>query len=116
MSDPRNDDDLVAAHDEADAPKKATDQVTGPDDSTASASVDKALTDSDRQFLKDHGASDEVLDRMGVYSITDVAQLPEEFESYGEMAVPAIAFVWRSPSGVEVIQLRPWGELLNKKG
>lgn len=43
----------------------------------------------------------------GVYSITSVEDLPEEFRFYGRDAVPGICFTWTSPTGRTMRQIRP---------
>jgi hypothetical protein len=77
------------------------------DDPTRNPAVAQAdLTDEHLAKLEAVGVKAEVA-KAHAYSITDVGQLPDEFEFYGERAVPSIAFVWRSPSGQESTQLRP---------
>lgn len=45
--------------------------------------------------------------RFGVYSVMTAEELPEEFRGSKLAAVPALVIPWRSPSGGEVLQLRP---------
>lgn len=65
------------------------------------------IVDHHRQVLESSAIAAEVARAAGVYSITAVTQLPEQFAKYGRKAVPALAFPWRSPGGTEATQLRP---------
>jgi len=65
------------------------------------------LTPEHADFLATQGISEATLTLQGIYSITEVDQLPADFAWAGERAVPAIAFPWITPSGRHVVQLRP---------
>lgn len=65
------------------------------------------LTPEHRALLESAAISAEVAAASGVYSITAIDQLPAEFASYGEAAVPALAFPYRSPFDEQRVQLRP---------
>jgi hypothetical protein len=65
-----------------------------------------ALTPGHRELLTSKAITSEIIERIGVYSITDVSQLGDHAWA-GERAVPAIAFPWRTPGGQTFIQLRP---------
>src|SRR5205814_1359646 len=57
-----------------------------------------------------HAMTPATIEAAGLYSITAVDELPPQFRWYGELAVPAIAFQWRSPVGDPddvVLQLKP---------
>lgn len=59
-------------------------------------------------YLRDQAAiTPEVAADAGIRSATTVDELPEWARSWGEQAVPAIVFPWRSPSGEVVEQVRP---------
>jgi len=65
------------------------------------------LTPEHADFLSSHAVTPAVAQRAGVYSITEVDNLPNDFAWCGEEAVPAIAFPWTTPSGRTVVQIRP---------
>ncbi|MEU1240068.1 hypothetical protein ABZ388_06885 [Micromonospora parva] len=73
----------------------------------ASAWEHLPLTPEHRALLESAAISAEVAAASGVYSITAIDQLPAEFASYGESAVPALAFPYRSPFDEQRVQLRP---------
>lgn len=59
-------------------------------------------------YLEAHAITAELIELSGAYSIDKTTDLPAGFSWYGEAALPAIAFLWRSPSLDEpVVQLRP---------
>ncbi|MGI5144818.1 DUF3854 domain-containing protein [Plantactinospora sp. CA-294935] len=68
---------------------------------------DLPITSEHRALLEAAAISPEVARAAGVRSITATEQLPAEFASYGEAAVPALVFPYRSPDGEERLQLRP---------
>jgi hypothetical protein len=59
------------------------------------------------QLLTDKAITPAVARAQGIYSITTVDQLPEAHAVWGERAVPALAFPWRTPGGETFVQLRP---------
>jgi P4 family phage/plasmid primase-like protien len=66
------------------------------------------LTAEHATYLRDQAAiTAEVAQAAGIRSATSVDELPEWAQSWGEQAVPAIVFPWRSPAGVVVEQVRP---------
>lgn len=65
------------------------------------------LTPEHRAKLEAAAISPAVIEAAGLYSVTSVDELPEEFRWYGEAAVPSIVFPWRSPTGAVVLQLKP---------
>lgn len=54
--------------------------------------------------------------RLGVYSITSLDELPEEFRGSRYATVPALVFPWNSPTGGTVLQLRPDEPVANDDG
>lgn len=60
-----------------------------------------------RTYLERHAIAPAMIDAAGLYSVVAVEELPAGFEWYGAAAVPAIVFPWRSPTGREVLQLKP---------
>jgi len=66
------------------------------------------LTEQHAAYLCEQAAiTPEVARAAGIRSASSVEQLPEWAKSWGEQAVPAIVFPWRSPSGEVVEQVRP---------
>jgi putative DNA primase/helicase len=65
------------------------------------------LTPEHADFLAEHAVLPEIADLFGVFSVTQISDLPEGFEWAADRAVPAIAFPWYTPGGVEAIQLKP---------
>lgn len=60
------------------------------------------------EYLRDHAAIPaHVAEEAGIRSAVSVDDLPEWARSWGEQAVPALVFPWRSPSGEVVEQVRP---------
>ena len=68
---------------------------------------DLPLTPEHAALLESSAVTPDVAAAHGLHSITDLAELPAEFAWAGERAVPALAFPWRTPSGVKLVQLRP---------
>lgn len=59
-------------------------------------------------YLREHAAiTADAAEAAGIRSASTVDELPEWARSWGEQAVPAIVFPWRSPSGDVVEQVRP---------
>lgn len=59
-------------------------------------------------YLREHAAiTAEIAEAAGIRSASTVEELPDWARSWGEQAVPAIVFPWRSPSGEMVEQVRP---------
>lgn len=82
--------------------------LASEDPESAPASWDDLpLTPEHRALLESAAITPEVAAAAGVYSITAVEQIPPEFASYGQAAVPALAFPYRSPTGEQRTQLRP---------
>ncbi len=70
--------------------------------------VSNGLISSDHlRLLAEHAIDQRVAESAGLYSITEVSGLPEEFAHYGASVVPALAFLWTSFDGSTVVQLRP---------
>jgi hypothetical protein len=89
-------------------PAQGTASEGGRGSSTADGSdLRPPLTPEHRAFLNDHAVADDVIDRHGVYSVTDVADLPEPFAWAGEAVVPGIVFPWLTLDGETVPQYRP---------
>lgn len=68
------------------------------------------LLDHHRQKLIEASITPEMIELAGVYSIDKETELPAGFGWYGEAALPAIVFQWRSPVGdpdAVVLQLKP---------
>jgi DNA polymerase I-like protein with 3'-5' exonuclease and polymerase domains len=66
------------------------------------------LTGEHAIYLRDQAAiTAEVAEAAGIRSATTVEDLPEWARSWGEQAIPAIVFPWRSPRGEVVEQIRP---------
>ena len=63
------------------------------------------LEEKDREFLLSSGIDDRRMH--GVTRIRTLADLPQEFASWGAKAVPSYCFAWTSASGATVRQLRP---------
>lgn len=69
---------------------------------------DLALTPKHVVDLRDKAAvTAGVAAQIGIRSARTVDELPEWARSWGEQAVPALVFPWRSPSGEVVEQVRP---------
>jgi hypothetical protein len=59
-------------------------------------------------YLREHAAiTAEIAEVAGIRSASVIDELPEWAKSWGEQAVPAIVFPWRSPSGEVIEQVRP---------
>lgn len=65
------------------------------------------LTPEHAAYLAAHAITEEVVRAAGIRSAVTVDDLPEWARSWGDKALPAIVFPWRSPSGVVVEQVRP---------
>lgn len=66
------------------------------------------IIDQHAVYLREQAAIPfEVAVAAGIRSACTVDELPEWAKSWGEQAVPAIVFPWRSPSGEVVEQVRP---------
>jgi DNA polymerase-1 len=66
------------------------------------------LTEQHAAYLREQAAiTAETAAAAGIRSASTVDELPEWAKSWGDQAVPAIVFPWRSPSGEVVEQVRP---------
>jgi hypothetical protein len=68
------------------------------------------LTPEHVAYLAAHAIELGIMTAAGLWSVTSVDDLPAEFGWYGDAAVPAIVFPWRSPVGDPddvVLQLKP---------
>ena len=68
------------------------------------------------KILAPRGLDPDTVSRLGVYSISTPADLPEEFQEHPLATYPALVIPWHSPTQGTILQLRPDEPLANRAG
>lgn len=77
----------------------------------------RTITDDHaRTILAPRGLRPDRVSALGVYSVTDPDELPEEFAGGRYVTIPGLVFPWNSPTGGTVLQYRPDEPVLNDSG
>jgi len=74
------------------------------------------LTPEHREYLEAHAVDVQLAEALGVRSIADREELPEEWRPGLSNHVPGILFPWTNEAGGTYVQLRPDHPKRNKKG
>ena len=73
---------------------------------SASPSPASRFTPEHHRLLDESAVDLRVAEEAGVYSVTDLSGLPQEFSYLGAAAIPALVFPWTSADGTVVLQFR----------
>jgi hypothetical protein len=68
------------------------------------------------EILAPRGLDPEFVARLGVHSISNPAELPEEFADHRFAVTPALVIPWHSPTRGTLLQIRPDTPLSNDSG